>query len=292
MWHVPWRGLPPVDAVHMAAGSEHGLTLLLTGCGPEFVDEADAEGWTALHRSAAEGDAQRVRRLLRCSADAAAPTASGETALALAMAGGHTACIRELALAAAGNRTSRSGLNAMQVAVSSGKAAAVRALIGAVEQDGEAVVAALVLSPVRTAPGAASNRPLSPVCLAIEGGHSDILSELLQAAPLAAERVLPDGSFPLHLATAAGQTACVRLLLQAAPWQAGMRSTWRDFNFNGLPIHLAAWKGWFVGRQLGLVAGRWHALPAVLLRHRAMQWCTAAACVRACQLTASPALAC
>ena len=191
MWHPPWHGLPPADAVHMAAGMEDGLPRMVAVCGPDSVNESNSDGWTALHRSAAEGDAQRVRRLLTYGAHVSAPTSSGETPLELAQAGGHDACLRELAVTAtvASGASTQYPRNwtALQLAVSRADAAAVRALLGAAAEQGATVVENLVCSPSPAAAGPATTRKAdSPVCLAIKGGHHSILSELLQAAPGAA----------------------------------------------------------------------------------------------------------
>ncbi|PRW33315.1 serine threonine- phosphatase 6 regulatory ankyrin repeat subunit B-like [Chlorella sorokiniana] len=249
MSYPPWRGLPSADAVHMAAGLEAGLEQLLDICGPESVDEADSAGWTALHRSAAEGDAQRVRRLLAHGADVAALTSGGETPLVLALAGGHTACITEMACAGAANQLNRNGLHALHVAIRSGDAAGVQALLDAAAEEGQAVLTALALACSRTAEPAQTtwNVPCkSPACLAMEAGHFGILRLLLEAAPCAAEFRPPYETYLLHQAVIRRQPEAVRLLLQAAPAIVYQRGSWRvpdTWIYAALPIHMAAHNG-------------------------------------------------
>lgn len=248
MPYPPWYGLPSADAVHMAAGLPDGLAQLLDICGPESVDEADAAGWTALHRSAAEGDAQRVQRLLAHGADVAAPTSSGETPLTLARQGGHTACIAEMARAGAANCLTRGGLNALHVAIRCGDAAGVQALLDAALEQGEAAVASLARCPTAV-PKETSWEIVRtpPVCLALEGGHTGILRILVEAAPCAAESHSQYTASPLHWAVARRQPDAVRLLLQAAPAVAYVRVPWYSGLLSwaalALPIHMAAQLG-------------------------------------------------
>ena len=172
MSYPPWYGLPPAKAVHMAAGISGGLARMVSICGPDSVDEAGADGWTALHVSAAAGDVQRVRRLLAHGAEVAAPTSTGDTPLALALAGGHTACIHEMVRAGAAKQLSRSGVNALHAAIRSGHTAGVRALLDAAEEQGEAVLDSLACNLT----GTTGQQPqLPPACVAMEAGQTDIL---------------------------------------------------------------------------------------------------------------------
>jgi len=242
MSYPPWYGLPPAKAVHMAAGISGGLARMVSVCGPDSVDEAGEDGWTALHVSAAAGDVQRVRRLLAHGAEVAAPTSTGDTPLALALAGGHTACIHEMVRAGAAKQLSRSGVNALHAAIRSGHTAGVRALLDAAEEQGEAVLDSLACNLT----GTTGQQPqLPPACVAMEAGQTDILAMLLEAAPCAACARSSDLKYPLHWAVERRQPAAVRLLLQAAPWVAYRRSHLSQLvgGAYALPIHMAALRG-------------------------------------------------
>ncbi|KAI7839790.1 hypothetical protein COHA_006589 [Chlorella ohadii] len=243
MPYPPWRGLPPAEAVHMAAGISGGLVQVVGAYGPDSIDAADAEGRTALHFSAAAGDVHRVRRLLAHGAEVAAPTSTGDTPLALALAGGHTACIREMARACAAKRLSRGGVNALHAAIRNGHTAGVRALLDAAEEEGEAVLTGLACNPAAVQQSEEVVRK-PPACLAVEAGQTVILAMLLQAAPCAASARSFDNNYPLHWAVERRQAAAVRLLLQAAPRIAHQQAEWSwQLQWFGLPIHMAARNG-------------------------------------------------
>ena len=69
----------------------------LRALGQSSVNACGATRWTALHRAASRGRAGVIRRLLAAGADPCMKNHSGQTALHLAVAGGHYDAASEIA---------------------------------------------------------------------------------------------------------------------------------------------------------------------------------------------------
>ncbi len=200
----------------------------------------DELGRTPLHRLAAWGQAEALRRLVAEGAQVNARDEKELTPLHAAAQNGHTDCVRELLAAGAdvnagGIREGHWAPTPLQVACRAGWAECVRLLLAA----GADV----------NAQDSYGNTALHE---AAARGHADCIA-LLAAAGADVNAASSDqtnlGTTPLHHAAFFGQEAAIRTLIEA-----GAKLTLRD-DFGRPPLHLAAERRDAAGLKALLAAG-------------------------------------
>lgn len=212
-----------------AAGDLDALQRLLAAGGQGLLNQADADGFTALHRAAAAGQEEAVRALLRAGASPAAGTAAGDTPLLLAVRGRRPAVVEALLswdvefsypAASTPSAANQAGVTPLAAAAAWGNNAVVQQLLAsganarAVDQEGR-----------------------SPLHIAASAGHGAMVALLLQAGA-SAGRPARDGRTTLHFAAGAGNS-CVAALLLGAPGSSAGALTLRG----DTPLHTAAAAG-------------------------------------------------
>ncbi len=236
-----WGGSPALgDAyLYLVPGPRHeGIgygdaeTLLAAG--------TDELGRTPLHRLAAWGQAEALRRLVAEGAEVNARDENELTPLHAAAQNGHTDCVRALIAAGAdanagGMREGHWAPTPLQVACRAGWAECVRLLLAA----GADV----------NAQDSYGNTPLHE---AAARGHADCIALLAEAGAdvnAASSDQTNLGTTPLHHAAFFGQEAAIRTLIAA-----GAGLTPRD-DFGRPPLHLAAERRDAAGLKALLAAG-------------------------------------
>ncbi|KAG8457269.1 hypothetical protein KFE25_011943 [Diacronema lutheri] len=191
------RGRDLVDACH-AGRVDAVLSLIAHGA------DADEGGdiWhdsTALMVASARGHVACVRALLDARAAVDRATTAGTTALMYASRGGHADCVHTLLCAgAAVDRAKEGGWTALALGSRAGRVGCVRALLRA-------------RAAVNRARGGSGATALMYAC---QGGHTDCARALLGAGALA-DRAKANGATALMVASVEGRVNCVRALLRA-----------------------------------------------------------------------------
>ncbi len=205
-----------VTAVALAAREGHvNVVKVLVEAGGDAA-QADAYGWTPLHRAAFCGRLACVQYLLSLpGVELGALTHEGATAVALAAREGLVDVVRALveagsdaAAAAAAHMAAQSdarGWTPLHHAAFGGHLACVQYLLSvpgvAAELDG-----------IAAAPGALTNEGATAVVLAAREAHVDVVRALVGAGGDAAQADA-EGWTPLHWAARRGHLACVQYLL-------------------------------------------------------------------------------
>ena len=220
----PRRPVPRTSA-RLSTSGTHGcgvvsvIVLAACLCLPGGSVAQATNDATLLHRSAHQGDAPAVARLLDGGGEVDAATRHGVTPLALATANGHAAVVETLLGAGADpNRASPQGETPLMVAARTGVVGSVTALLrhgagaGVDAREGWRGQTALmwaaaeghaaVVAPLVTAGAdidARSDGGFTPLAFAVRAGHAGAV-EALAKAGADADLALPDGTSPLHLA--------------------------------------------------------------------------------------------
>lgn len=210
---VHGSGTPVVEAVK--AGDAVALRALLAGHAD--VNEAEADGTTALHWAAHRDDGPAVDLLLQAGATVSARNRYGVTPLALAAENGSAATIeRLLAAGANANQTVADGETVLMTAARTGNAQALKALLDHGAQVNAAETwrrqTALMWAASENNAGAArlliasgadlrarSSGGFTPLLFAVRAGHIETATVLL-AAGVDPNETLPDGTAALVLA--------------------------------------------------------------------------------------------
>jgi ankyrin repeat protein len=162
------------------------------------VNQAQADGMTALHWAAHHDDLETTKLLLAAGADARAANRYGVTPLALACTNGNGTMVEFLLDAGADPNTRlRGGETALMTAARTGKLGPVKALIAR----GAEV-------------NAKERRGQTALMWAAAEGHAGVVQALLQAGA-EFRTPLPSGFTPLFFAVREGRTDVARILLKA-----------------------------------------------------------------------------
>jgi len=238
------------ELIDAAGSGDHAAVASLVARGAD-VDEASADGATALHVAVRRGDVELAALLLAAGATVDAATRNGVTPLALAAIDGNAPVIEQLLDAGADpGGLSSEGESALMLAALNGRPEAVRLLLerGAdpnlnepfrgqtalmwAAGEGNAEAAALLLQSgaeldVRSAGG------FTPLLFAVRNAELDALDVLI-AAGANVDAVAPDGTSALNMAIVNGyfQVASVLLAHGADPNLPDPR---------GSPFHTIAW---------------------------------------------------
>jgi cytohesin len=193
-----------------------------------------SDGYTPLHAASERGNLDVVRLLLGAEADVNLKTKKGWTALFLAIRAGHALLAEEL-LAAGANTTAsdKQGWGSLHAAAHLNRAALVQRLLQL-----PAVVAAV---------DAPAKKGATPMYLACESGHSEVVG-LLVAAGANMHRPAMHGQTPFHAAILCRRTALVQQLLAAGADPGAASSDGRN------SLHAAAAAGHVPTLQMLLAA--------------------------------------
>jgi ankyrin repeat protein len=162
------------------------------------VNQAQADGMTALHWAAYLDDTETAKLLVDAGADVKAANRYGVTPLSLACANGSGAMVELLLGAGADPNTKlRGGETALMTAARTGRPGPVKALLAR----GADV-------------GAKERRGQTALMWAAAEGHAEVVRSLLGAGA-DFRTALPSGFTPLFFAAREGQTEVVRVLLAA-----------------------------------------------------------------------------
>ena len=207
------RGMYGFAAMHWAAclGRPEGyraaqtMTRCLLEKGSD-VNGRNDEGCTALHLAAAHGDGPLLALLLAKGADHSAVDGKKRTALHVAAEAGHDHVLRNLVRAGCliDAKDSDGLCTPLHLAARAGRAAAVRSLIRLVQEDTEVVGGVEPTGWLR----------VTPVQMAAESGHAEVVEILLQAAADVAQKDEYFEETPLHKAAGGGHTDTVAVLLR------------------------------------------------------------------------------
>lgn len=238
---------PLIDAVK--TGDVKALAALLLKGGD--VDQADAEGATALHWAAHRDDVQAIDLLLRTKANVHARNRYGVTALALAAENGSAATVERLLAAGANpNETVADGETVLMIAARSGHAKMVEALLArgarvnaselwkgqtalmwaAAENNTEAMQALIRAGADLHAP---SRGGFTALLFAARAGHREAANLLLDAK-VDPNEALPDGTSALVLAVTNAHYELAARLLERGADPNGARQGWTA-------LHQLAW---------------------------------------------------
>ncbi|XP_076129821.1 receptor-interacting serine/threonine-protein kinase 4 [Alosa pseudoharengus] len=192
------RGKDDWTALHLAAWQGHlGIVKLLVKQAGADMDGQTTDGQTPLHLASKRGQYRVARILVELGASVHLRADGGHTPLHVAAETGHTSTSRLLVKHGADiqARTTQ-GCTALHLAAQRGHLPTTRMLLEA-EADPRSVT-----------------RALRAAChLAAEEGHCEVLRELLAAWPDAAHVQDEHGLTPLHLAVRGGHTSVICLLL-------------------------------------------------------------------------------
>nr|CAG4645529.1 EOG090X06BA [Lynceus sp. MCZ IZ 141354] len=161
------------------------------------INAKDANGWTALHRAASEGNSQNVKELLKCGALTTIFSSIGSLPLHEAAWEGHEAAVRELLAGGAdANMPKIDGSTPLHLAAATGRATVIKLLL---EKGANPYIKNSIGS--------------LPIHEAAYGGHRDAVREFL-AAGVDPNAKKIDGATSLHLAAIAGHASVAKLLLE------------------------------------------------------------------------------